>query len=61
MKFRSFCVGHSLGAQVCGQVGKSFGPKLDGIIASDPAGPIFESNSPENKLQKEDAKVSQGS
>ncbi len=61
-KRKTFCVGHSLGAQVCGFMGKStrsedLKPVLDGIIGIDPAGPIFEVNSEDNKLWRGDAKV----
>ncbi len=60
---KTFCVGHSLGAQVCGFMGKSLRseynePELDGIIGIDPAGPTFEHNSKDNKLWQGDAKVS---
>ena len=54
---KSFCVGHSLGSHVCGFTGKT--KKLDGIIAIDPAGPIFVSNSKENKLNNGDAEFVQ--
>ena len=54
---KSFCVGHSLGGHVCGFTGKT--KKLDGIIAIDPAGPIFASNSKEKRLNKGDAKFVQ--
>ena len=54
---KSFCIGHSLGGHICGFTGKT--KKLDGIIAIDPAGPIFVSNSEENKLNKDDAKFVQ--
>ena len=50
---KSFCVGHSLGGHVCGFTGKT--KKLDGIIAIDPAGPIFVSNSKEKRLNEGDA------
>ena len=51
---KSFCIGHSLGGHVCGFTGKT--KQLDGIIAIDPAGPIFVSNSIEKRLNKGDAK-----
>ena len=54
---KSFCVGHSLGGHVCGFTGKT--KQLDGIIAIDPAGPIFVSNSKEKRLNKGDAKFIQ--
>ena len=54
---KSFCVGHSLGGHVCGFSGKT--KQLDGIIAIDPAGPIFVSNSKEKRLNRGDAKFVQ--
>ena len=54
-----FQIGHSLGAQACGFVGKNFYGGLDSIIGLDPAGPIFSHNSPEAKLSKSDAKFVQ--
>ena len=54
---KSFCVGHSLGGHVCGFTGKT--KQLDGIIAIDPAGPIFVSNSKEKRLNRGDAKFVQ--
>ena len=50
---RSFCIGHSLGAHVCGFIGKT--KQLDGIIGLDPAGPVFEQNSEGKRLDKRDA------
>ena len=50
---KSFCIGHSLGAHVCGFTGKA--RKLTGIIGLDPAGPIFEYNSEEMRLNRNDA------
>ena len=50
---KTYCIGHSLGAQVCGFFGKNFQKKgilengddgLNGIIGLDPAGPIFENH-----------------
>ncbi len=59
---KTFCVGHSLGAHVCGFAGKSLrdgygGPQVDGILGIDPAGPIFEDNDEDNKLWRGKAKV----
>ena len=54
---KTFCVGHSLGAHVCGFTGKT--KQLDGIIGLDPAGPIFDENSEVMRLNKGDAKVVQ--
>ena len=35
-------VGHSLGAHICGQAGRSVSPNLQRVTALDPAGPLFE-------------------
>ena len=51
---KSFCIGHSLGAHVCGFTGKA--NQLDAIIGLDPAGPLFEDNSKDNRLNNTDAK-----
>ena len=50
---QTFCIGFSLGAQLCGFIGKEH--KLTGILGLDPAGPIFRHNSMENQLNKNDA------
>ncbi|XP_044265372.1 uncharacterized protein LOC123011801 [Tribolium madens] len=54
-------VGHSLGGQVSGFVGKKVqeltGNKLPRIIALDPAGPLFISRPDEERLNKNDAEV----
>ena len=50
------CFGHSLGSHICGFIGKTF-KKLDVIIAMDPAGPIFETNSIDQRLHKTDANL----
>ena len=82
--FKTFCIGYSLGGQLCGFAGKDYrwstasiddsskqteyskfksrnsgSPAMDGILALDPAGPVFESNN-ELKLAKTDAKAVQG-
>ena len=54
---KTFCIGHSLGAQICGFSGKR--RPLDVIIGIDPAGPVFESNSEFGRLTRNDAKVVQ--
>ena len=54
---KTFCIGHSLGAHICGFAGKQ--RPLEGIIGIDPAGPIFESNSIHGRLTENDAKVVQ--
>ena len=54
---KTFCVGHSLGGHICGFTGKTF--QLEGILAIDPAGPIFQDNSEEQRLNKYDAKFVQ--
>ena len=51
---KTFCIGHSLGAHVCGFAGKT--KQFNGIIGLDPAGPVFEYNSPDNRLNKNDGK-----
>ena len=52
---KTMCIGHSLGSHICGFTGKT--TQLDVIIGLDPAGPIFEDNSPNNRLNRGDAKV----
>ena len=52
---RTFCIGHSLGAQVCGFAGKT--KQLDVIIGLDPAGPVFDTNSDDQRLNRGDAKM----
>lgn len=52
------CVGHSLGAHICGLLGqllKSNGAKLAKIFGLDPAGPCFERYSEANRLDQTDA------
>lgn len=52
-------VGHSLGGQMAGFIGKEIlkltNRKLGRIIALDPAGPLFEGASPHNRLTANDA------
>lgn len=54
-------VGHSLGGQIAGFVGKKVieltGKKLHRIVALDPAGPLFVSRPEEERLNKNDAEV----
>ncbi|CAH0550788.1 unnamed protein product [Brassicogethes aeneus] len=54
-------IGHSLGAQIAGAVGKRVtkltNQKLPRIVALDPAGPIFTGLSEDERLNKNDAKV----
>lgn len=52
---KTMCIGHSLGGHVCGFTGKT--KQLDAIVGLDTAGPIFEENSADNRLNKGDAKV----
>lgn len=47
------CIGHSLGAHICGFVGKK--TKLARISAMDPAGPLFKGASAYGRLDKGDA------
>ena len=54
-KTKTICIGHSLGSHVCGFTGKTM--TLDAIVGLDPAGPIFEDNSPYNRLNNTDARV----
>jgi len=49
------CLGHSLGGQVCGFAGRR--KTFDGIIALDPAGPLFDGNSENMRLNKQDGKM----
>ncbi|XP_001650275.2 lipase member H-B [Aedes aegypti] len=54
--------GHSLGAQICGQVGYNLKGKLGAIYGIDPAGPLFTfplDNGLENRLDSSDAKYVQ--
>jgi len=51
------CIGHSLGAHVCGAAGSNFiNPKLDRISGLDPAGPDFTANN-SNRLNPTDAQL----
>lgn len=54
-------VGHSLGGQITGFVGKHVykhtGQKLPRIIALDPAGPLFVQRPDDKRLNKDDAEV----
>ena len=52
---KTFCIGNSLGAHLCGFAGKEY--KMTGIIGMDAAAPIFKTNSKENRLNKGDAKA----
>ena len=54
---KTFCIGHSAGAHVCGFSGKT--RIFDGIIGLDPAGPIFQDNYRDGRLSDEDAKFVQ--
>ncbi|KAI3385511.1 hypothetical protein SNEBB_003410 [Seison nebaliae] len=48
------CIGHSLGAHICGFMGKAV-EGIKRISGIDPAGPYFESQSKENRLSDTDA------
>lgn len=54
-------IGHSLGGQISGFVGKlvqkKASKKLARIIAMDPAGPIFDTRPEDKRLNKNDAEV----
>ena len=54
---KTFCVGHSLGAHVCGFMGRESDVQLDKIIGMDPAGPIFENNFEHDRLNSGNAKI----
>ncbi|XP_044746473.1 phospholipase A1-like [Coccinella septempunctata] len=58
---RIFVIGHSLGGQISGWVGKEYrkftNETLPRIIALDPAGPIFDVRPESRRLNKHDAKV----
>ena len=54
---KTFCVGHSLGAHVCGFMGRESDVQLDKIIGMDPAGPIFEKNFEFDRLNSGSAKM----
>jgi len=51
------CIGHSLGAHLCGHFGKAVAKeaKLKRITALDPAGPLYETNDCNKRLCPEDA------
>lgn len=54
-------IGHSLGGQIAGFVGKRIfnetGEKLKRIIALDPAGPLFDTRPSDKRLNKTDADI----
>lgn len=54
-------IGHSLGGQISGFVGKlineKVGKKLPRIIAMDPAGPLFDTRPEDKRLNKNDAEI----
>lgn len=50
-------VGHSLGAHVCGFVGKDYSGRIGRITGLDPAGPRFNDEPRESKLDKTDAQL----
>lgn len=54
------CVGHSLGAHVCGYAGKylrrmNYSNPIQRISGLDPAGPLFVYSRPDDRLDKDDA------
>lgn len=50
------CIGHSLGAHVCGNAGAFLGGEISVIIGLDPAGPLFTVSNTENRLDPDDAR-----
>merc|ERR550519_1340256 len=54
-KTRFHCIGHSLGAHICGFVGKE--TAIDRISGMDPAGPLFSKSKEEERLHSTDATV----
>ena len=49
-------IGHSLGAQVSGFAGKNVSnPQIGHILGLDPAGPLFDGNPPNERLDRTDA------
>jgi pancreatic triacylglycerol lipase len=48
-------VGHSLGSHVAGFAGKNTQGRINTIFGTDPAGPLFSMNSPEERLAATDA------
>ena len=52
------CIGHSLGAHVCGFVGKAFSSnKISKITGLDPAWPGFDHKDPKTRLDPSDANL----
>lgn len=54
------CIGHSLGAHICGFAGKaakSANKTLNRITGLDPAGPLFIKAAPDQRVNKTDAKM----
>ena len=54
---KTFCVGHSLGAHVCGFMGRESDVPLEKIIGMDPAGPLFERNFEIDRLNSGSAQM----
>ena len=50
------CIGHSLGAQMCGMAGSESETTFNRISALDPAGPLFEDTDPRVCIDSGDAK-----
>jgi hypothetical protein len=61
LKTNTYCIGHSLGAHLCGFFGKRIKKDLEKehhlkkIVGMDPAGPIFQHNNENMRLNKYDA------
>lgn len=54
-RFVIHCIGHSLGAHMCGLVGKESEVSLDRISALDPAGPSFDNTPAAVRIDAQDA------
>lgn len=53
------CIGHSLGAHICGSVGSHLNSEINQIIGLDPAVPLYSMSNTEKRLDRSDAKFVQ--